>query len=65
VLGDYELGTHMGPILGPGGQAIPATGKSFRMKVAAVFKVERRQITEVHEYFDLAGFMAQLGLGPK
>jgi len=35
------------------------------MKVAGVFKLERRQITEVHEYFDLAGFMAQLGLSPK
>ena len=58
-------GTHKGPLLGPGGQAIPATGKTFRMKVAGVFKLERRQITEVHEYFDLAGFMAQLGLGPR
>ncbi|TLZ80018.1 MAG: ester cyclase [Methanobacteriota archaeon] len=58
-------GTHKGPLLGPGGQAIPATGKSFSMKVAGVFKLERRQITEVHEYFDLAGFMAQLGLSPK
>ena len=58
-------GTHKGPLLGPGGHAIPATGNSFRMKVAGVFKLERRQITEVHEYFDLAGFMAQLGLGSK
>ena len=58
-------GTHKGPLLGPGGQAIPATGNAFRMKVAGVFKLERRQITEVHEYFDRAGFMAQLGLGPK
>src|SRR6266571_5228371 len=58
-------GTHKGPLLGPGGQAIPATGKSFRMKVAGVFKLERRRITEVHEYFDLAGFMAQLGLSPR
>ncbi len=58
-------GTHGGPLLGPGGRAIPATGRSFRIKVAGVFKLERRQITEVHEYFDLAGFMAQLGLGAK
>jgi len=33
--------------------------------VAVVFNLEGGQITEVHEYFDLAGFMAQLGLGPK
>lgn len=58
-------GTHKGPLSGPGGQTIPATGKSFRIKVAGVFNLERRLITEVHEYFDLAGFMAQLGLGPK
>jgi len=60
-----STGTHKGPLHGPGGQTIPATNKPFRIKVAAVFKLEGGQITEVHEYFDLAGFMSQLGLAPK
>ena len=55
-------GTHKGPLPGPGGQMIPATNKPFRGKEAIVFKLEGGEITEVHEYYDLLGMMAQLGL---
>ena len=55
-------GTHKGPLPGPGGQMIPATNKPFRTKQAIVFKLEGGEITEVYEYYDLLGMMAQLGL---
>ena len=55
-------GTHTGPMQGPGGQMIRATNKRIRMALADLFRFEGGQITEVHEYFDLAGMMAQLGL---
>ena len=55
-------GTNTGPMQGPGGQVIPATHKRIRMTLADVLTFDRGQITEIHEYFDLAGMMAQLGL---
>ncbi len=56
--------THKGPLPGPGGQTIPATNKTARFPVAVVFKFEGGQITEAHEYRDVLGLMAQLGLAP-
>ncbi len=59
-----STGTHEGPLPGPGGQTIPATNKTARDPVAVVFKFEGGQITEAHEYRDVLGMMAQLGLAP-
>ncbi len=56
--------THKGPLPGPGGQTIPATNKTTRDQVAVVFKFEGGQVTEAHEYRDVLGMMAQLGLAP-
>ena len=55
-------GTHRGPMPGPGGKMIPATNKPIRVKEAVVFKLDGGEIAEVHEYYDLAGMMGQLGL---
>ncbi len=58
-------GTHKGPLAGPGGQTIPATNKPVRMTLCGVAKIEGGRITEEHNYFDLLGMMAQLGLAPE
>jgi len=66
VAAEYTVtGTHKGPMAGPGGSTIPPTHKKISIPNATWYKVQNGKIVEVHEYFDLAGFMAQLGLGPK
>ncbi len=63
VVGEFSFtGTHKGPLAGPGGQAVPATNRPLRMEYAVVYKLKDGEITERHEYFDLMGMMAQLGL---
>ncbi len=57
-------GTHKGPLPGPGGQSIPATNRPLQMEYAVVYKLKDGEITERHEYFDLLGMMAQLGIKP-
>lgn len=59
------LGTHKGPLSGPGGQTITATDKTIRTPVSTVSKVEGGEITEVHVYYDVLGMMAQLGVTPQ
>lgn len=58
-------GTHKGPLPGPGGVMVAATNRPLRLTYAVVFKLEGGAITERHEYFDLSGMMAQLGLAPQ
>ena len=66
VCGEFTFtGTHKGALPGPGGQTVPATNKPLRMTYAVVFKFDRGEIVERHEYFDLSGMMAQLGLAPQ
>lgn len=65
VCSEYSVtGTHKGPLTGPGGQAIPPTGKSFRLNLCAVIKVEDGEVTEERTYLDMFSLMAQLGLIP-
>ncbi|MCJ2531503.1 MAG: ester cyclase [Candidatus Thermoplasmatota archaeon] len=59
-----STGTHTGPFKGPGGETIPATNKPVRMQGCGLYKVEGGQITELRDYYDLLGFMTQLGLAP-
>lgn len=64
VLGEYLItGTHNGPLAG-GGQTIPATHKKVSIPNATVHRVQGGKVTEVHEYFDQLGLLAQLGLTP-
>jgi len=63
---EYTLmGTHKGPLQGPGGQVIPATNKPIRVANLSLYRVKGGKVAEVHEYFDLLGFMSQLGLPPQ
>lgn len=63
VSGEFSFaGTHTGPLAGPGGHPIPATNRPLRMEYAVVYKLKDGEISERHEYFDLMGMMAQLGL---
>jgi len=51
------LGTHLGPLRG-----IPATGRTFRSPMIAVFVFEGELITNERVYFDTSTMLAQLGL---
>lgn len=57
-------GTHLGPLPGPGGEAIPATNKPVRFANSIVLKFEGGEVTEEREYWDQLRFMTQLGLAP-
>jgi steroid delta-isomerase-like uncharacterized protein len=59
----YE-GTHSGNLEMPGG-AVPPTGRRASVKAVEVVETENGKIKAEREYFDLAGMMAQLGLGAR
>lgn len=63
VEGNFK-GIHKGPVPGPGGEIIPATDKTVRVPICLVVKFEGGKVTEVHEYNDQLGFLAQLGIRP-
>jgi steroid delta-isomerase-like uncharacterized protein len=60
--GDW-VGTHRGPLPLPSGQSIPATGRAVRSPFVTVFRVSEGRIVSHRGYWDLAGFLTQLGLG--
>lgn len=55
-------GTHEAPIERPGDETIPPTGRSIRVPICLVVRVEDGKAVEVYEYNDQLGFLAQLGL---
>lgn len=55
-------GTMKGPIQGPGGHFVPATGKAFKINACVLCRLKDRQIAEVRAFYDVMGLMAQLGL---
>jgi len=64
VLAEFWLmGTHLGPLKTPAGD-IPPTGKSFRVRMAALFLFDDGGDGIVCErvYFDQLSILAQLGL---
>ncbi|MFQ5986271.1 MAG: ester cyclase [Thermoplasmata archaeon] len=66
VVVEEELkGTHTGTLVNSDGSEIPPTNKTINMWSAEVLKVEEGKITESRNYFDMLGFMAQLGLTPE
>jgi steroid delta-isomerase-like uncharacterized protein len=62
--GDW-VGTHTGPMPLPGGQSLPATNRKVRAPFVTIFRISEGRIASHRSYWDLAGFLAQLGLGPK
>lgn len=56
-------GTHTAPLAGPDGD-LPPTGQAVRFPSSNHWRFRDGQIVSYHAYFDLAGFMAQLGMQP-
>ena len=55
-------GTMKGPMNGPDGKEIPATGKSFEVDFCTVARWDNGQIVEENLFYDLVSFMKQIGL---
>ena len=56
-------GTMTGPMKGPDGKEIPPTGKSFEVDFCTVARWDDNgQIIEENLFYDLVGFMKQIGL---
>lgn len=60
----WLMGTHLGP-LRVRGETVAATGRTFRLRMAAVFEFApgRDRIVCERPYFDQAALLAQLGFG--
>jgi ketosteroid isomerase-like protein len=57
----YFVGTHSAPLMTPSGDAIPASGRAVRSRLAHVLTVRDGRIATYHGYFDPADLMRQLG----
>ena len=57
-------GTHTGPLAGPAGE-IPASGASISFPFSAWARVEDGLIREFRGYWDVMGFMQQVGAIPQ
>lgn len=51
-------GTNRGPLMGH-----PATGKAVTVRAVVVLETQGGKITRSSHYIDVAGMMAQLGMG--
>jgi steroid delta-isomerase-like uncharacterized protein len=56
-------GTNTGPMQGPDGGEMPATGRSAHVKACQVFEVHDGRVTATRHYFNLLTIMNQLGVG--
>ena len=55
--------TNSGPLPLPDGQTMPPTGRTVRLPVLDVFRLDADgRIAEDHRYFDMVTFSQQLGL---
>jgi steroid delta-isomerase-like uncharacterized protein len=55
-------GTHQGPMMGPGGKAIPPTNKTFKLDFCTVAQWKNGRIAEENLFYDQMGMITQLGL---
>ncbi|MCB2113258.1 MAG: ester cyclase [Parvularculaceae bacterium] len=55
----WLLGTHEGPLKTPGGELAP-TGKTFRIKMVAIFEFAGEKIAAERIYFDRMSLLQQL-----
>jgi steroid delta-isomerase-like uncharacterized protein len=58
------IGTHTGPLVGPQGE-VPATGRRVEFPYCCWARVEDGKVRRFQGYWDVAGFMTQLGLMPE
>ncbi|CAN5133585.1 hypothetical protein BH18ACT12_BH18ACT12_10710 [soil metagenome] len=61
----YVVGTHTGPLAMPGGESIPPTGKSVRVRGCDAATVEDGLVRSHRFYFDQMDLLGQLGLAPE
>jgi steroid delta-isomerase-like uncharacterized protein len=61
VVEGHFVGTHTGPLSGPGGD-IPPTGAGVNVRFVNVWGVEGGTITSHHAYYDQLDLLTQLGL---
>jgi predicted ester cyclase len=57
-------GDHTGPMMTPDGKTIPATQKHVEFPYAGVARIKNGKVAEINVYFDVMGFMQQLGVVP-
>ena len=58
----FFIGTNTGDLAGPNCETIPATGKRVRARECDVATVENGMVTSHRFYFDMLGWLEQLGL---
>jgi ketosteroid isomerase-like protein len=58
----YFVGTNTGPMTGPNGETIAATGKRVRARECDVATVDNGVVTSHRFYFDMQDWLTQLGL---
>lgn len=58
----YFVGTNTGPMTGPNGETIPATGRRVRARECDVATVENGVVTSHRFYFDMQDWLTQIGL---
>ena len=63
VMESTFTGTHSGTFVDPGGD-IPPTNRQVEARSAHAVVVDGDRVTEVRMYFDVFGFLAQLGVLP-
>jgi hypothetical protein len=61
----YIIGSNTGPLPGPSGGSIPATGRQVRVRSCDVVTVKGGLITQHRFYYDQMEFLDQLGLLPQ
>jgi len=59
----YWFGTNTGSILLPDGGTLPATNRHVRAPFVTFFTIQNGKLKSHRGYWDMAGFMRQLGLG--
>ena len=60
----YFVGTNTGPVTGPGGEAVPATGNRVRVRECDVATVGGGMITSHRFYSDMQDWLTQMGFAP-
>jgi steroid delta-isomerase-like uncharacterized protein len=58
----FWFGTHTGPMQTPDGKTILATNRKVRAPFATFLTIRDGKITSHRGYWDMAGFMMQLGI---
>ena len=56
-----SLGTNIGPLYLPSG-VIPATGRSFGLRLCQIMQIRNGKIVRFHTYYDMMTMLEQLGL---